>query len=190
MTKDDLSDYEQAAAVVTPALAALEWIHATLTGDFDTSWGGLDPTFRLAVVQEWISSNPRVLDLVPHSAPDDVAAELADRRPTHWLWHEHGQRVVQRNLEQLVEGLRGMQYGHGIKPRFVAPDLEVVVFFDLDGLPTDERGVHYLPPGEGRPSSPMIMRLDNGRYVVRGVGMGMWQPGWPPTYVEVLRPED
>lgn len=35
-----------------------------------------------------------------------------------------------------------------------------------------------------------MMRLVDDRYVVRGVGMGIWQPGWPPVYTEVLRPED
>lgn len=84
----------------------------------------------------------------------------------------------------------GVRYGHGIKPRFVAPDLEVVVLFDLDDLPVDEHGGRYLPVGERRASCPVMMRLLGDRYVVRGVGMGIWQPGSPPIYAQVLQSDD
>lgn len=189
MPENDLSEHESAAAVVAPGLAALAWLEATLAGRFETAWGGLDPVFRLAIVQEWVSSNPDVLELIEEDR-DDLARQLASGKPTHWLWHTHGQRVVRRNVERLVEGLRGVRYGIGTRPRFVAPDLEAVIVFDLDGLPVDEKGVHHLPPGEGRQTHPIIMRLLGGRHVVRGVGMGVLQPGWPPAYEEVLRPED
>ncbi|WP_340289823.1 hypothetical protein [Aquipuribacter hungaricus] len=179
MPEDELSAYKSAAAVVAPGLAALVWLEATLSGSFETAWGGLDPVFRLAVVQEWISSNAEVLELVEVDR-DDLARQLASAAPTHWLWHACGCRAVRRTVERLVEGQRGVRYGIGTRPRFVAPDLEVVVVFDLDGLPVDDRGRHVLPVGEGRQTYPLIMRLLEGRHVVRGVGMGLLQPGWPP----------
>lgn len=126
------------------------WVQATLDGNFVVCWGGLDPEFGLAIVQEWVTSNSQVLELVPGVDRDGLAGELAVVTPTHEVWQEHGRRVLQRNVERLVEGLEGVRYGHGIKPRFVAPDLEVIVFFDLDSLPVDEYGGHHLPAGEGR----------------------------------------
>lgn len=56
-------------------------MQATLDGDFVVSWGGLDPEFRLAIVQKWISSDPQVLDLVPGTDRDESPGEMAAVTP-------------------------------------------------------------------------------------------------------------
>jgi hypothetical protein len=152
--------------------------------------GRLRPGVPRGPGQEWIGSNPGVLSLAPRAGRDTVAAALAAPAPDHPVWREHGQRVLRRNVERLVEPLRGRQYGTGTRPRLIPPDLEAVVLLDLADLPVDEHGFAYLPPGEGRPSFAMIMRAHEGAHLVRGVGAGVYDPGWPPTWTEVLRPED
>ena len=185
----NLGDLERAAAGPA-ARAALAWVQAALNGHFAASWAGLDPAFRTVLAQEWIGSNQGVLSLDPGAERDAVVAALAAAEPEHRIWREHGQRVLRRNVERLVEPLRGMQYGTGTKPRLIPPDLEAVILLDLADLPVDKHGIAYLPSGEGRPSYALLMRAGHDGHLVRGVGTGVYDPGWPPTWTEVLRPED
>lgn len=184
MNDDELTEFEQSLAMLGPAEAALSWVSDTLAGDFDSSWQQMDASFRLVFVQEWISSNPRVMDLVTEDR-DSLAALLAEPQPKHPLWQQHGRRVLKRNVERLVESLKHGNYGTGQTPRPVPPDLELVVLFDLDGLPVDDRDLHYLPPGEGRPCVTVGVRYVDGTYRVRTAGAGLYEPGWPPRFVDL-----
>ncbi|MFC3690264.1 hypothetical protein [Aquipuribacter hungaricus] len=97
---DGLRQQARAAAIVAPGLAALAWLEDTLAGRFEAAWGGLDPEFRLALVQQWLSSDPGVLGLVEEDR-DALAGQLASARPSHWLWRAHGQKVLRRDVERL-----------------------------------------------------------------------------------------
>jgi hypothetical protein len=183
---DNLTPEERAYLLSRVGSAAFAWIAAVGGGDTAAVWRGLDPDFRLALVQQWLHDNPAALDdpSADGSGRDDLAAVLAVERPDHPLWR-HCARVSMRAIKSGTAGVEDLEIGQGTRTRAVGPDLEVVHLIPLDQLPTDADGFKYHPPGVTVTSLALVMHLAEGEWKVAGIGPRLPTPGWPPVWTEL-----
>lgn len=188
MSNDDR--HVQAFGTAAPAGAALAWIEALRTGQFDSVWAAMTDDFRLACVQDWIVRNPLVMsDPLVSGTRDEFAAELAVATPTHPLW-VHARRVTERMVRGAVASLPQGQIGTGSRPRPIGPDLELIRVIPLDQLDVDENGVHQWRPGRAVVNVTILLQSTSDGFRLAGLADRLPRPGWPPTFDVVVDPGD
>lgn len=82
------------------------------------------------------------------------------------------------------------ELGSGARPRPLAPGLELLRFFLLSETPRDEFGNYYFPPGSVARCFAVVMQQAEVDWLVAGVGNGILEPGWPPTFRRLAGPDD
>lgn len=153
------------------ALAAQAWARAIIDcGDLAAAWPLTHPDLRRARAQTWLGTE----DLVPRRRWVSVADDLVDNGPASRHWPAFARWLIAR-WQTLTEWLRG-RWGVLRGVQIVAVDIELVE------LVTSAR----IAPGAVYVSQKLTMRLvDDGIWLVAGIGRYLAVPGWPPTKEEL-----
>jgi hypothetical protein len=186
-----ISPEEISQALTGPVHFALHWIQSVGHNQDEVVWEQMTPRFRLATVQAWLSMNPEALNdpSVGITTRGDLASELAQEKPTNALYR-HLARVMLREIKGTFGNLDVDQFGPGLRPRLMGPGLEVVRLFYLPDLDKDEAGNYVFAAGATARGAAVWVEREAEGWAVAGVGDGILQPGWPPIYERILRPED
>ncbi len=188
----DEDPFELAAANHEVVAAARAWIDHLRDGAIGPVWRGLAPDCRLAYAQAWIFDNPAVMadPRVETSSRDELAAALAGPDPQEAIWpaaHSYMLRQLSYPNGRLEhEG----ELGSGANPRPLAPGVELVRFFLLADVPRDASGNYYFPPGSVARNLALVMQQVGDDWLVAGVGHGILEPGWPPTFQRLAEVTD
>jgi hypothetical protein len=181
----------QAAIVSGPQRFALRWIQSAGRNQVEGVWPFMTSDLRLAMVQDWLLNNPEAFRH-PSAASmgrDDLAHALTADDPQHELF-VHVARVSLRGIRNSYGNLNVDELGTGWRPRPMGADLELVRLLYLPDLDVDETGSYVFAPGAAARGASVLVRRAGSAWAVAGFGVGLFHPGWPPRWEEIVNPDD
>ena len=133
-------------------------------------------------------SNPGALSdpAAKGNGPELLAALLARREPRHPLFGYVWQ-VVHRGLLEALSPFLGQELAASVRPRPLAPGLEVVRLFRASDLTVGADGIRLWHPGVELASFVLIMSRQGEDWEVRAPGAWLPVNSWPPK-MDVLDP--
>ena len=182
-----LDDLERATLESGPMDSAFRWLNAVQC-DKKEAWTALDDDLRLWFALDWIKSNPGALSdpAAKGNGPELLAALLARREPRHPLFGYVWQ-VVHRGLLEALSPFLGQELAASVRPRPLAPGLEVVRLFRASDLTVGADGIRLWHPGVELASFVLIMSRQGEDWEVRAPGAWLPVNSWPPK-MDVLDP--
>jgi hypothetical protein len=143
-----------------PVAAAFSWLKSVLSGDLAGAWGRVDPPFRLVLTQAWVRANREHAALVGYDLAM-LANELSAEEPSHSLWPVYVASQI-REIQTNCSEFDPRTWGAASRPRFVAPEYELVLFAECG-----EEGRLITEPTELR-ALKFLMRYRDGAWFVAG----------------------
>lgn len=187
MTDSDYQSEEEAYAHVLSDAAGVArlYLDALVTyGRLDAAQAVMTPEFRLARAQIWIWNNRNAPDVAGRDL-DELASGLAAGDRAAHLWRDFA--IGELALYSTACAEWWGRVGTASRPRPVAPDLEVVLFADMDelrasGALSEASGMSRVvaPTGLTR-VCPVLVETRDGVCYVAGHGEEPHTPGWPPS---------
>lgn len=153
-----------------------EWFDCVLFEDFDTAWTITDPSFRLALAQQWVIDTGRGRD-------QPLAQHLAFAEPAPGSdWAQFSRDQLDRWLGAFRPAFNGSFRLLEDEAELVGPDLGVIAV-------APDESPNEVSEADDRPitAQHLVMRLTN-QWRVAGLGRSFVRPGWPPTQVPLLPP--
>ena len=151
-----------------------KWLRLILADDdFDAAWRITHPNLRLCWIQGTLWTNRdkaflRGVDL------DQLAAALVANEPTNPHWP--AMRASLHNEAKSTWSFVDFETWGSTRANTIAPNLELVLFRDTGGEVTTWK------PDEAQHFLPLLMRWENGEWMVAGFHDQEPTPGWPPVF--------
>ncbi len=180
-----LDDIERASLESGPIEPAFRWLRA-LENDAESAWTGVDDDLRLWFALRWVEANPAALHhpVVTEKSPEAFAAALAASGQRHPLFPSLW-RVTRRGLIEALGPFLGQELSASVRPRPLAPGLEVVRLFQASDLPPEEDGIRLWQPGVELPSLVLVMSQHGEGWRVHAPGAWLPVTSWPPALNEL-----